>query len=206
MKKKKETNPYYLAIATAILSGLISIVGFHVSSEIQAKNAIIQSQYEFKIIAYNTFLSSIASHQSPILAEILNIGNLVKHAATDSEIQTLENEFQELIKFNQEYQMFWQLSNDFGPLRLHGSQKIKSICDDILAILALREHTVNWNEYPEEIRGSVRACKQSQSGMAYIEERVTSDERIAMNIVSLMYGHLLNELRLERQKADVVAN
>jgi hypothetical protein len=192
-KKKREANPYYLTILTCTLSGVISVVGIQITSTIQEKNAYHQKQYELKANAYNAF----SSNQSPVIVEILNVGDLVKQVGTDTEIQTLENNFQELVLLNQEYRISCQLDSDFNVLRLHGSEKVKIYCDDILAVLALSEHTVDWGGYPEELQAFVKKWKEAQSGVAYFEPRVTNDERVMMVILCAMYKNLINELRSE---------
>jgi hypothetical protein len=198
-KKKRDKTPYYVAIITAVMSGAISIGGFYFISEIEAKNTIIQKQYEFKVAAYDSFLSSISVRQSPVITEILNIGEHAKYAGSDSDIQALEDRFQKLVFFNREHQISWQLDNDFNLLRLHGSKKVRIYCDDILTVLRSEEYLVNWKEYPERLQDFVEERKGSQSGNAYVEEMVTNEERIMMVVLSALYKNLIDQLRLELQ-------
>ena len=121
------TKEIYLSIFTAVLASILSVFGFYITSSIQAKNEKIQKQFELKTSAYLTFLNSISKTQSPIIAQILSVGESVKHVATDAEIQNLENNFERLAKLNEENQISWQLDSDFNVLRLCGSEKSEII-------------------------------------------------------------------------------
>jgi len=57
--KKLKLTPLNQVILTATLSGIISILGFYITSNLQAKTQLIQTRFELKATAYNTFLNSI---------------------------------------------------------------------------------------------------------------------------------------------------
>ena len=192
-------SPYSTAIFTVVLSGFFTIVGFYLTTKWQFQIAIAEKQYEYRINAYNSFLSAISRNNSPMIAEILNIGELSKHLTTDAEIQALEDKFNELSKLNYEYKILWQLDSDFSILRLHGSDLVRKYCDDILSVLALREYDVVWNNYPKELVSLKNIwVKNQEDGIAYgWEEKVTGEERVMFVILSAMYKNLLTQLRNE---------
>jgi hypothetical protein len=197
-KSKKEVNPIYLAILTAVLSGILSISGFYYTSKIQTKSQLIQKRYEYKAIAYNTFLSAITKNKSPIIPQILSIGDLVRHVATDAEIQALEDKFESLVKLNYTYEISWQLESDFNVLRLHGSEKVKRYCDDILTILAHRQFSIDWSQYPKQLQLFRTKWIENQTEEAYgYELKVSDDERIMMILLSATYRNLIDQLRHE---------
>ena len=106
-KKDKAPNPYLIALYTAMLSGVFAILGFYFTAKFQTERAIQQKIFEYRISAYDKFLSSMSGQKSPLIAETLNIGQLAQHVATDSEIQTLEDKFYELSLKNSDYKISW---------------------------------------------------------------------------------------------------
>ena len=192
------SNQIYLSIFTAVLASALSIIGFYITSKIQIKNDKIQRQFEYKVSAYQSFLNATSKTQSPVIAEILGIGELVKHVATDNEIQRLENSFEKLASLNDEYGISWQLDNDFNILRLHGSKKVCDNCEDILTVLALRESSVDWTKYPIELQKFRKNWIDNQKGEAYgYELKVNDDERIMFILLSSLYKNLLYQLQTE---------
>ena len=191
-------NPYLIALFTAVLSGVFAISGFHFTAKLQAKNAITQKQYEYRAAAYASFLGSMNRTKSPIIAEILSIGEISRHVATDREIQALEDNFARLAELNNQYDISCQIDSVFCTLRLHGSGLVRKYCDDILTVLALREHDVHWSEYSIEIQEYRNKWVEDQNGIAYgWEERVTNEERVLFILLSTLYKNLLSQLRNE---------
>ncbi len=189
-----------LSILTAVLAAILSVIGFYFTSKIQAKNDKTQKQFEYKVMAYQSFLTSVSKTQSPIIAEILSVGKLEKHVVTDGEIQGLKDSFAKLSKLNVGYPILWQLDNDFNILRLHGSETVRQDCDDILAVLAFREDSVDWKRYPKELQTFRQDLLKRQNGVAYgFELRVSDDERVMYILLSSLYNNLLSQLRTELQ-------
>lgn len=199
--RRKIFEQIVISTLTALLAAVLSIIGFHFTSRIEAENDRKQKQFEYKVAAYQIFLGSVSRTQSPIIAEILSIGELTQQVATDSQIQTLEDSFEKLVKLNHEYQISLQLNNDFNILRLHGSEAVLRNCDDILAVLALREYTVDWKKYPTELQTLHKNWLEIQkNGMAYgWDAKVSSDERLMFVLLSSLYRNLLGQLRREIQ-------
>lgn len=190
-----------LSIFTAVLASILSVIGFYFTSKMQASNEKMQKQFEYRAAAYSTFLNSTSKTQSPIIAEILSVGELVNHVSTDSEIQNLENNFEKLAKLNEENQITWQLDSDFNILRLHGSEKVISNCNDILAVLALREYSVIWKKYPKNLQEFRNEWLNNQKGKAYgYKLKVDDDQRIMFILLSSLYKNLINQLHNEIQE------
>lgn len=200
-KKNKAQKTYrgvFLSIFTAVLAAILSVIGYYFTSKIQAASDKGQKLFEFKMIAYQSFLNTNNNTQSPVIAEILGIGELAKHVTTDSEILRLESSFEKLIKLNDENNISWQLDNNFNILRLHGSDKVIQICDDILTVLALREHSVDWTRYPLEVQEIRTTWITNIDGMNYgYAARVSEEERIMFVLVHELYKSLLDQLRVE---------
>lgn len=201
---KKEPNHYVLAVFTAFLSGILSLIGFYLSAKLQAENRIAQKQYENRARSYEYLLNNMSMHKFPAIVGILNVGNLVEHVATDGEIQALEDTFEKLSLINNYYKVSWQLDNHFNILRLYGSESVVRYCEDILAVLALREFTVDWNSYPSEVQ-EFRSIwvRVQENGVAYgWEEKVTNEERIMFALASILYRNLITQLRNELKKGN----
>ena len=148
---EEHTNPYLIALFTAITTGTFSIIDLYFTINIQTDSIIKQKQFEYRAPTYNSFLTTVNRNKYPLISDILSIGQLTKHVATDMEIQILENKFGKLASSNREYNISLQLNSDINILRMHGSNIVRQYCDDILTILALRESDVNWSKYTEEI-------------------------------------------------------
>ena len=105
---------------------------------------------------------------------------------------------------NSEYGLSWQISSDFGVLRLNGSDLVRQYCSDILAVLALKEFSVNWNKYPLELQELRTKWITAQKGVNYgWEPRVSPEERVMFVLISAMYENLVNELRKELNSEDI---
>ena len=192
-------NPYLVAVFTALLSAVFAIIGFYFTAKLQAENVIIQKQYEYKATAYSAFLSSINKNTSPVIAEILSAGELSKHVVTDEDIQSLEDKFGRLAALNYEYKISLRFDSEFNILQLHGSEIVRRYCEDILSVLALREQSVNWNDYSKEITQLRDRWLAIQiNGIAYgWEEKVSDEERVMYVLLSALYKNLLTQLRTE---------
>lgn len=97
---QSKLHPYVLAMFTAVLSAVLSVTGFYFTSKIQAAAAIEQKRFEYRSEAYNAFIKSVDAKNSPTIAQLLNLGKIAEHMATDSEIQKFEGRLAELSKEN----------------------------------------------------------------------------------------------------------
>ncbi len=192
-------NPYVMAFLTATLAGLFSVIGGYFTAGFQARQAIAQKQLEYRVGAYTAFLDKTDRNKAPAISQILNIGTMADHLATDGEIQAFEDRIAELLKKNDAQDLYWQLNADLNVLRLHGSARVAKICDDLLKALLLRDHEINWTDYPPEVTAFHDRWKMAQKkGIAYgWEERVSADERLMIVTIAKLTQILIQQLRTE---------
>lgn len=190
-------NPYLLAVFTATLAGIFSVVGGYFTAEFQAKQAIAQKQQDYRVMAYTEFLDKTDRSKSPAISQLLSIGLMADHLATDAEIQAFEDRIATLLKKYDTQDIYWQLNADLNILRLHGSSRVSEICDDILKSLLLRDNEINWTAYSPKIAAFHNTWKVAQEeGAAYVwEERVTSDEQLMIVTTSKLTQVLIEQLR-----------
>ena len=198
--KKIGPNRYVLAVLTAVLAGLFSIVGNwyisnrHIDALILAERLVARRQ------AYQIFVETVGQRNSPELSQLLHLGSLADRVATDGEIQGLEDQFSEIIERLYSFDMYLQLSSDLGVVRLHGSEKVNRIADDLLATVALKYHDVDLDSYPPQFVSYWEHWKpiQKSDNVAYgWEPKVSPDERFTAIIASRLFSHLLETIREE---------
>jgi hypothetical protein len=192
-------NPYFLAVFTATLAGIFSVVGGYFTAEFQEKQATTQKQQDYRGVAYTRFLDKMDRSKAPAISQLLSIGLMADHLATDAEIQAFEDRITSLLKKYDTQDIYWQLNADLNILRLHGSNRVSEICDDILKSLLLRNNEINWAAYSPNIVAFYDSWKVAQEeGTAYgWEERVTSDERLMIITISKLTQLLIKQLRAE---------
>lgn len=192
-------NPYLLAVMTAVLAGIFSVVGGYYTARFQAQEAIAQKQFEYRVLAYTAFLEKTEHSKAPVINQILTIGSMADHLATDSEIQEFEDRVSALLKKHSSQDIYQQLNSDLNTLRLHGTSKVAAMCDDILKSLLLKDYAIDWSKYPADIASSHDEWKKTQeNGLAYgWEERMSPDERLMVVTISKLFYTLIAQLRLE---------
>lgn len=209
MKKNKSTdkqpNPYFIAFFTAILAGAFSVIGGYYTALFQSEKAISQMQIEYRVSTYNGFLEKIGRAKSPGISEILSMGSMINHLATDGEIQKFEDRIGELLKEQNTQDLYWQLNADLNVLRLHGSRRVTEIGDDILLSILLRGEEISWSKYPQEIVAVNDHWKTNQDqSVAYgWEDRVGPDELLMIVNISLLAQVLIEQLREEVQGSTI---
>ena len=191
-----EQSPYKLAFVTALLAGIFSSIGGYFLSNIQAEHIMKAKQFEYKILAYQSFLEMIDRKRSPLISKLLSIGSLADTVATDGEIQTLENNIFELLKELNTQEAYWMINNDFNILRLHGDIKTRKYCEDILLLISLRDFEINWNKYPTNLQAYYKNWRKSQDkGIPYgWEEQVSGDERLMVIMVGKLFNTLISHM------------
>lgn len=195
----KTPNAYVMALLTALLAGSFSVIGGYFIASFQARFAIGQKHLELRAQAYSSFLEKVDRVRSPIVAELLNIGSLSEHVATDSEIQTLEDRLGEFLKANEKQTIYWQLNSDFNVLRIFGTVRTQQLCEDILKLLVLRDHAVNWSQYSRSVQEYYLKWRkiQDEGESSYTEDRISSNERLMVIMMAKLFGVLVTQLRSE---------
>jgi hypothetical protein len=196
----KQQNPYAMVVFTAVLAGIFSIVGSYFTTQIQTKYAIVQKQLEYRAQAYSGFLEKIDRSRSPVLSQILSIGSLTERVATDSEIQDLEDRLADIFKKTDIQDLYWQLNSDLNVLRLHGSTRVRRMCDDILKALSLKDSEIDWSFYSAEASQFYTEWRDAQKqGLSYTEPKISDDERLMIVVLGKLFELLIDELRHELQ-------
>ena len=105
-----------------------------------------------------------------------------------------------MIKNLYSYDTYLQLSSDFGVVRLHGSEQVNKIADDLLATVAFKHYEVDLESYPPQFVSYWKQWKLLQEGDHVVigwEPRVSSDERFAAIAASHLFSYLLETIRRE---------
>lgn len=197
--REAQPNPYFMVLLTATLAGLFSVVGGYLVVGFQAKHAIAQKQFEYRIEAYGAFLDKTDRNTASALSQVLSIGAIADHIATDSEIQAFEDRIALLLEKYGAQDLYLQLNADLNILRLHGSDRVSKICDDLQALF-LQGIEISWGDYPSDIVTFHNRWRTAQEkGIAYgWEERVSGDERLmivmAANLTRVLVKQLSNEI------------
>lgn len=192
-------NPYAIAVLTAALAGIFSIIGSYYTADFQARQAIAQKQFEYRVVAYTAFLEKTDRTKAPAISQILTIGSMADHLDSDGKIQEFEDRIATLLQKHSAQDIYWQLNADLNTLRLHGTSRVAETCDDILKSLLLRDHEIIWNKYPTDLVAVHDRWSISQEkGQAYgWIERVSSDERLMIVMISKLTQALIAQLRKE---------
>lgn len=199
----KQPNPYAIAVFTAVFAGVFAVIGMYFTAQLQAKHAIAQKQLEYRAHAYTAFLEKMDRSRSPVIGQLLSIGSLAKMAATDSEIQDIEDQFAVLLRKAPLQDLYWQLNGDLNFIRLFGSNRVRRVCDDILKALALREDEIDWSVYPRDVaQFHAQWAEAEKEGIAYgWEPKISDDERLMIVVVGKLFELLVTELRNELRRA-----
>ncbi|MFC7518021.1 hypothetical protein ACFQUU_23710 [Herbaspirillum sp. GCM10030257] len=198
-------NPYAMAVLTAVLAGLFAVIGGYFTSAFQARHAIAQKQLEYRVAAYSSLLDKTNLNNAQAISQILNIGQMADHIATDGEIQAFEDRIADLLKKQGTHDLYLQLSADLNLFRLHGSGRAQRTCDDLLKALMLRDFEIDWKIYPPDVGEYHEKWKTAlENGTAYgWEERVSSDERLMVITMAKLTQLLIRQLKEEIHGAAV---
>ncbi len=199
LQSMKLPNPYVIALLTATLAGLFAVTGGYFIAGFQAQHAVAQKHLEYRVNAYAVFLDKMDRSKSPAVSQILSIGAMAEHLATDGEIQTFEDRIAVLLKKNDAQDLYWQLNSDLNVLRIHGSAQVIAICEDLLKAMLMKDYEINWSSYPEDAKAFHNSWKDAQEhGRTYgWEEKITSDERLMVVTLAKLMNVLTRQLRDE---------
>lgn len=192
-------NAYVMAIFTAILTSVFSVVGSYYAYEFQAKHAISQKQFEHRMLAYTAFLEKIEHVKAPAISQILSIGSIADHLRTDNDIQAFEDRIANLLENHRVQDIYWQLNADLNMLRLHGTPQVADISNDILKSLLLEDREIAWHKYPSELvtMHDHRPADQEHVRAYGWTERVDSDDRLMIVMIAKLTQALIAQLRWE---------
>lgn len=196
-RKISSPNAYVMAVITAGLAAVFSVVGGYWLSQQQSKQVAVQRLYEHRLAAYDAFLQRIGA--VPGVSEILSAGAMVNDLMTDSELEIFEDRSAKLLQVHHTQDLYWSLNAEMQLLRLHGTPQVRDICDDILRLLLMRHAEVRWNRYSPTLRVSYSQSLRAQEvGSAYgVTEQVTEDERLMIIMTPQLMQVLVDQLRAE---------
>jgi len=198
--KISSPNAYVMAVITAGLAAIFSVVGGYLLAHLQSKQVAVQRLHEHRLTAYDMFLQRIGA--IPGVSEILSAGALVSDLMTDSELEIFEDRSAKLLQAHHTQDLYWRLNAEMQMLRLHGTPQVRDICDDILRLLLMRHAEVRWDRYSPRLRASYRQSLSAQElGSAYgVTEQLTEDERLMIIMTPQLMQVLVDQLRAERHR------
>jgi hypothetical protein len=188
-----------------MLAGIISIAGSWYISSRQIDALVLEERLSARREAYQSLVENLGQKESPQLSELMRLGSLAGRAVSDAEIQELEDRISIVVGRLHSYDTYIQLSSHLGVVRLHGSEEVNKIADDLLTIVAFRYYEVDLDRYPRDLVESWERWKFLQKeGISYgWETKVSPDERFTMIAASLLFDYLLESIRSELRQAQI---
>jgi hypothetical protein len=196
-KNDSPANPYAMAVFTAALAGVFSIIGSYFGAGFQAHSAVMARQVEMRAEAYAAFFGRIDPQSSPQLSRLLNLGAAAEHLATDAVIQEFEAELADILHKANLQELHWQLNANLNVLRIHGSLPVNRMCDDLLRALILRDEEIDWTAYPDSLQAAHKAWKSEGRNTLGWEPRVRDDQRLMIVSVAMLMRALVNQMQIE---------
>jgi len=198
-RSNKHPNPYVMAIFTAILAAGFATLGTYYTHQKQTQKFLLEQRLGSRKQAYTLFLEKIDREKSPLLSRLLHLGSVAEHLATDGEIQTLEDAFEQITVALQSYDLYWQLSNDMSILRMYGSRTVVEYANDLLDLTSGKYWQISLQKYPRDVQVYFHKWKKHAAlGVAYgWKERITSDERLTLILTARLFRNILETIRAE---------
>lgn len=193
-------NPYVIALATATLAGLFAVIGGYYAAKFQGHEAVVQKQLEYRVKAYESFLESDRVRSSS-LSRLLNLGAMADRLATDAEFQAFETQAAALLKKVDTQDLHAQLNSECNLLRLHGSARVVTICDDLIRVWLVHDNEIEWSEYPIDVQSFRAKWEPSEHpGESYgVEPKLAAADRWRIFAFSKLRAILFERLRSEIQ-------
>lgn len=198
-KRTKAPNPYALAAFTAVIAAVFAMLGGWFAARQQLNNLLLEERLQSRRRAYETFVEQVSRGNSPTLSALLNLGAMADRVTTDSEVQALENQFAVVARSVDDLSTYVQLSSDLSIVRLHGSENVNRIADDLLSVAVMKYDEVDTSRYPEDFQEYWNRWKAIQDrGVEYgWEASVRKEARFSSIIAARLYRHLLDVIRQE---------
>lgn len=221
MKKSSgQPNQYLIALATALLSGLVSVGAAYFMFKLQSEQLVATRNMEMKAGAYLSFLDRAGSGSIKAVSQIQNAGRLLEKSISDSELQEVENAISEL-PTHLDTTFLVDLNAEFNMLRIAGSQDVRKTVGDIYYVLAHRYQSLEMAGYPLKVQkvfiwmhpniSDIRREQVSAEGWElrdflkgipksdknYIDAKVEDEERFSIALAASMFDYLLDLIREE---------
>ena len=222
MKKlSNQPNQYLVALATVVLSGLISVGVAYLTFKLQSEQLVATRSAEMKARAYLSFLDRVGgSGHIKAVAQFQNAGKLLEKSISDGELQEVEDALSELpAELDAEFLM--DPNAEFNLLRIVGSKDVRKTVDDIYYVLAYRHQALEVSGYPLKVQkvfiwmhpnlSDIRRDQVSVEGWElrnflqkipksdenYIDAKVRDEERFSIVLAASMFEYLLELIREE---------
>ena len=152
-------------------------------------------------MAYESFLQSDRI-RSPSLSRLLMLGAMADRLATDGEIQAFETQAAALLKKVDTQDLHAQLNSECNLLRLHGSTRVVTICDDLIRAWLGHDDEIKWSGYPVDVQSFRAKWKPSETpGEPYgFEPKLSDADRWRVFAFSKLRAVLFEHLRSEIQQ------
>lgn len=222
MIENQRPSPYFLAVLTAVLSGLFAVVGVYFTSIFQEDQIKLSKKIDIRTTSYLAFLEKINSEKSSVVARIQYVGLLVNQSSTDGEIQEVEDYLADLpSQINTE--ILVDLNQEFNLLRISGSTQVRKIVDDLFYVLLQRIDHIDFSSYSPDVQKTyiifhpspkhtspkrlsddakvflafINGLPESDSEANYIDTKVSEDERFSIVLAAKILEELLLTVRTE---------
>lgn len=199
MSTHQQPNPYVMAVFTAVVAAMLSVVGSSYASRAQLRQALMQKELDLRREVYLAFLAKVDRRSGPLMSEILGIGSLADRVTTDGSVQALEDRLDALLKGRQPQTLYVYLNSDLNMVRLAASGEVRILAEDLLSAVYQDFGSIQWTKHPPSIRQYYDHWSNVQrEGIPYgWKERVSSDERLAVILTSRLFQDLLDAMAKE---------
>jgi hypothetical protein len=188
-----------MAVFTAVVAAMLSVVGSSYASRAQLRQALMQKELDLRREVYLAFLAKVDRRSGPLMSEILGIGSLADRVTTDGSVQALEDRLDALLKGRQPQTLYVYLNSDLNMVRLAASGEVRILAEDLLSAVYQDFGSIQWTKHPPSIRQYYDHWSNVQrEGIPYgWKERVSSDERLAVILTSRLFQDLLDAMAKE---------
>lgn len=199
MSTHQQPNPYVMAVFTAVVAAMLSVVGSSYASRAQLRQALMQKELDLRREVYLAFLAKVDRRSGPLMSEILGIGSLADRVTTDGSVQALEDRLDALLKGRQPQTLYVYLNSDLNMVRLAASGEVRILAEDLLSAVYQDFGSIQWTKHPPSMRQYYDHWSNVQrEGIPYgWKERVSSDERLAVILTSRLFQDLLDAMAKE---------
>jgi hypothetical protein len=195
-------QPYLVALWSAILSALLSGIGYLLAESKAAKEMAV------KDATYLLFLKQFNQHDLPELTQLVSLGHQMPKLVADLEIQDFEYQAERLLKYQGVPKLQLQLQFDTVSvaLRIGGSLAVRKLVDDIEKALSSREDEIDWQSYGQGVANLYRQrLLAEETGSPYgYDELTTSEERLMIATTGMLFELLFEQMRHELSRRNSV--
>ncbi len=197
---KRLPQPYLVALWSAILSALLSGIGYLLAESKAAKEIAV------KDATYFLFLKQFNQRDLPALTQLVSLGHQMPKLVTDIEIQNFEYQAEKLLKYQGVPKLQFQFDTVSIALRIGGSLTVRKLVDDMEKALSSREDEIDWQSYGQGVANLYRQrLLAEETGSPYgYDELTTSEERLMIATMGMLFELLFEQMRHELSRRNTV--